>query len=117
MVLSDISIRRPVLATVMPLLIVLVGLIAYDRLQVREYPNIDTPTVTVETAYPGADAKIIETQVTQILEDSIAGVEGIDFISSISRDEHSKVTINFRLTRDAYNAANDVRDRVSRVRG
>ena len=61
MVLSDISIRRPVLATVMSLLIVLVGLISYDRLQVREYPNIDTPTVTVETTYPGADAKIIET--------------------------------------------------------
>jgi len=117
MVLSDISIRRPVLATVMSLLIVLVGLISYDRLQVREYPNIDTPTVTVETAYPGADAKIIETQVTQILEDSIAGIEGIDFISSISRDELSQVTINFRLTRDADNAANDVRDRVSRVRG
>ncbi len=117
MVLSDISIRRPVLATVMSLLIVLVGLISYDRLQVREYPNIDTPTVTVETAYPGADARIIETQVTQILEDSIAGVEGIDFISSISRDELSQVTINFRLTRDADNAANDVRDRVSRVRG
>ncbi len=117
MVLSDISIRRPVLATVMSLLIVLVGLISYDRLQVREYPNIDTPTVTVETTYPGADAKIIETQVTQILEDSIAGIEGIDFISSISRDELSQVTINFRLTRDADNAANDVRDRVSRVRG
>ena len=82
MVLSDISIQRPVLATVMSLLIVLVGLISYDRLQVREYPNIDTPTVTVETTYPGADARIIETQVTQILEDSIAGIEGIDFISS-----------------------------------
>ena len=117
MVLSDISIQRPVLATVMSLLIVLVGLISYDRLQVREYPNIDTPTVTVETTYPGADARIIETQVTQILEDSIAGIEGIDFISSISRDELSQVTISFRLTRDADAAANDVRDRVSRVRG
>ncbi len=117
MVLSDISIQRPVLATVMTLLIVLVGLISYDRLSVREYPNIDTPTVTVETSYPGADARIIETQVTQILEDSIAGIEGIDFISSISRDELSQVTISFRLTRDADAAANDVRDRVSRVRG
>ncbi len=117
MILSDTSIQRPVLATVMSLLIVLVGVISYDRLQVREYPNIDTPTVTVETAYPGADAKIIETQVTQILEDSIAGIEGIDTISSISRDELSQVTISFRLTRDADAAANDVRDRVSRVRG
>ena len=117
MILSNISIQRPVLATVMSLLIVLVGLISYDRLQVREYPNIDTPTVTVETSYPGADAEIIETQVTQILEDSIAGIEGIDFISSIRRDELSQVTITFRLTRDADAAANDVRDRVSRVRG
>ena len=117
MILSEISIRRPVLATVMTLMIVLVGIIAYDRLAVREYPNIDTPTVTVETTYPGADAAIIETQVTSILEDSISGIEGIDFMSSISRDELSQITVTFRLTRDADAAANDVRDRVSRVRG
>ncbi|MDX1653616.1 MAG: efflux RND transporter permease subunit [Candidatus Competibacteraceae bacterium] len=117
MVLSDISIKRPVLATVMNLLLVLVGLIAYDRLPVREYPNIDVPVVTVETAYPGASAPIIESQVTQVLEDSLAGIEGIDFISSISRAESSQITVTFRLDRDADGAASDVRDRVGRVRG
>ncbi|GAB4355172.1 MAG: efflux RND transporter permease subunit [Gammaproteobacteria bacterium] len=117
MVLSDLTIRRPVLATVMNLLVVLVGIIAYDRLTIREYPNIDVPVVTVETAYPGASAAIIESQVTTILEDSLSGIEGIDFISSISREELSQITVNFKLTRDADAAANDVRDRVGRVRG
>jgi len=117
MVLSDISIKRPVLATVMNLLIVLVGLIAYDRLSVREYPNIDVPVVTVETRYPGATAQIIESQVTTVLEDSLSGIEGIDFISSISRAELSQITVTFRLDRDSDAAASDVRDRVGRVRG
>jgi len=117
MILSDISIRRPVLATVMNLLIVLVGIIAYDRLSVREYPNIDVPVVTVKTTYPGANAEIMETQVTQPLEDSLSGIEGIDFMTSVNRAESSQITINFRLNRDADAAANDVRDRVSRARG
>jgi len=117
MILSDISIKRPVLAMVMNLLVLLVGIIAYDRLTIREYPNIDVPVVTVETAYPGASAAIIESQVTTILEDSLSGIEGIDFISSISREELSQITVNFKLTRDADAAANDVRDRVGRVRG
>lgn len=117
MILSDISIRRPVLATVMTLLIVLVGIIAYDRLSVREYPNIDVPVVTVKTTYPGANAVIMESQVTQILEDSLSGIEGIDFMTSVSRSESSQITINFKLERDADAAANDVRDRVARVRG
>ena len=117
MVLSDTSIRRPVLATVMNLLIVLVGVIAYDRLTVREYPNIDVPVVNVETTYPGASAEIIETQVTKILEDSLSGIEGIDFISSISRPEQSQITVTFKLDREPDPAASDVRDRVGRVRG
>ncbi len=117
MILSDISIRRPVLATVMTLLIVLVGIIAYDRLSVREYPNIDVPVVTVATTYFGANASIMESQVTQILEDSLSGIEGIDFLTSVSRAESSQITVNFKLTRDADSAANDVRDRVARVRG
>lgn len=117
MVLSDLSIQRPVLATVMNLVVVLVGLIAYDRLAVREYPNIDVPVVTVETAYPGASAPIIESQVTSVLEDSLSGIEGIDFISSISRAELSQITITFNLDRDSDAAASDVRDRVGRVRG
>ncbi|MFO7982677.1 MAG: efflux RND transporter permease subunit [Desulfuromonadales bacterium] len=116
MVLSDLSIKRPVLATVMSLVIVLVGLISYQRLSVREYPNIDEPVVNVETRYPGATAEIIESQITQPLEESLAGIDGVDLLTSISRSESSQITIEFRLSRDADEAANDVRDRVSRVR-
>ena len=117
MFLSDISIKRPVLATVMSLAIVLIGLVSYQRLTVREYPKIDEPVVNVDTSYPGAPAEIIESQVTQPLEESLAGIEGIELITSISRPERSQVTIKFRLDRPIDEAANDVRDRVSRVRG
>lgn len=116
MKLPEFCIARPVFATVMSILIVLVGLIAYSRLTVREYPNIDVPVVTVETTYQGANASIIETQVTKPLEDSISGIEGIDFVQSISRSEKSQITVAFNLGRDADAAASDVRDRVARVR-
>lgn len=116
MVLSSISIRRPVLATVMILVIVLIGLISFERLTVREYPNIDPPVVNVSTTYKGASAEIIESQVTQVLEESLAGIEGIETLSSVSRPESSRITVSFHLNRDAEAAANDVRDRVSRVR-
>ncbi len=101
----------------MSLVLVLLGLVSYDRLTVREYPNIDPPVVNVETTYTGASAEIIESQVTQVLEDSLAGVEGIDFITSISRQEQSQITVTFHLDRNPDGAAADVRDRVSRVRG
>ncbi|MBL8660418.1 MAG: efflux RND transporter permease subunit [Rhodospirillales bacterium] len=117
MKLSDVCIRRPVFATVLSLLVVLVGLVGYQRLPVREYPNIDPAVVTVQTTYEGASADIIESQVTNILEDSLAGIEGIDYLTSISREEESQITIVFRLDRDPDAAAADVRDRVSRVRG
>ncbi|CAK0774638.1 Uncharacterized transporter HI_0895 [uncultured Gammaproteobacteria bacterium] len=116
MVLSDLSIRRPVLATVMSLAVILIGMVAWQRLSVREYPKIDEPVVLVETTYKGASAEIIESQVTQPLEESLAGIEGIDVLSSISRSEKSQITMRFRLTRDPDQAANDVRDRVGRVR-
>ena len=83
MVISDLSIRRPVFATVLSLVVVLLGLVSYQRLTVREYPNIDPPVVTVQTNYRGANANIIETQVTQVLEDSLSGIEGIDYITSV----------------------------------
>jgi len=116
-ILSDISVRRPVLATVMSLVVVLVGLVAYQRLPVREYPKIDEPTVTVETKYRGASAEIIESRVTKPLEESLAGIEGVDTITSISRAENSQITVKFRLERDPDAAASDVRDRVARIRG
>lgn len=117
MTLSEISIKRPVFATVLSLVLVLVGLVSYQRLSVREYPAIDPPVITVETSYPGASAAIVETQVTQILEDSLAGIEGIDFITSISRQESSQITVTFKLDRNPDYAAADIRDRVGRVRG
>ena len=116
MVLSEICIRRPVFATVMSLVVMLVGLVSYTRLAVREYPKIDEPVVTVDTTYKGASAEIIESQITKPLEDSLAGIEGVDVLSSISRQENSQITVRFKLERNPDAAASDVRDRVSRVR-
>jgi len=116
MQLSEISIRRPVFATVLSLLILLVGFVSFTRLNVREYPKIDNPVVTVETRYAGASSAVVESQVTKVLEDSLSGIEGVDVITSISRQEQSQITINFVLSRDADSAAADVRDKVSRVR-
>jgi len=114
---SETCIRRPVMATVLAIVVVLLGLVSYDRLQIRQYPNIDEPVVTVSTRYRGAAAEIIESQVTKPIEDSVAGIEGVDLLTSKSRAESSQVTIRFRLDRDPDSAAADVRDRVARVRG
>ena len=116
MQLAETSVRRPVLAVVMSLLIVLVGLVSFSSLPLREYPKIDEPTVTVTTRYTGASAEVIESQVTKPLEDSIAGIDGVDVITSISRPEQSQITVRFRLEKDADTAAAEVRDRTSRVR-
>lgn len=116
MVISDLSIKRPVLATVVSLVIALLGLIAYDRIPVREYPKIENPVVNVEASYKGADSEIMESRVTQVLEESLAGIEGIDYITSVSRPEQSQITLTFKLSRDPDGAASDVRDRVGRVR-
>jgi len=114
--LPEICIRRPVFATVMSLVVILLGLISYTRLSVREYPKIDEPVVNVETFYKGASAEIIESQITKPLEDSLAGIEGVDVLSSISRQESSQITVRFKLERNPDSAASDVRDRVARVR-
>jgi multidrug efflux pump len=116
MQLPEISIRRPVFATVLSLLILLIGYVSFTRLSVREYPKIDEPVVTVATRYAGASSEVVESQVTKVLEDSLAGIEGVDLITSISRQEQSQITVKFVLTRDADSAAADVRDKVSRVR-
>ncbi|MCW5729928.1 MAG: efflux RND transporter permease subunit [Alphaproteobacteria bacterium] len=115
MVLSDVSIKRPVFATVLSLMLVLFGLFGFRQMAVREYPDIDPPIVSVNTVYRGASAEIIETQITQLIEDAIAGIEGIRSINSTSREESSSVSIEFILSRDVDSAANDVRDRVSRI--
>ncbi len=116
MQLPEIAIRRPVFATVLSLLVVLIGLVSYSRLSVREYPKIDEPVVTVSVRYPGASAEVIESQVTKPLEDSIAGIDAVDVITSISRAEQSQISVRFRLEKDADAAAAEVRDRTSRVR-
>ena len=116
MLISETCIKRPVFATVLSLVVLLIGVMSYSRLTVREYPNIDEPIVTVDTVYTGASAEIVESRVTKPLEDSLAGIEGVDVISSISRSERSQITVRFRIERNADSAAADVRDRVSRVR-
>ncbi|AKJ28950.1 efflux RND transporter permease subunit [Caldimonas brevitalea] len=117
MQLAEVSVRRPVFATVLSLLLLLIGLVSFNRLQVREYPRIDEPVVTVATRLTGASSEVIESQVTKPLEDSIAGIDGVDIITSISRSEQSQISVRFKLEKNPDNAAADVRDRVSRVRG
>jgi multidrug efflux pump len=117
MSISEFCIRRPVFATVLSLIILLIGIVAYGRLTVREYPQVDEPVVSVTTTYTGASAVLIESQVTQVLEGSLAGIEGIDIIESTSRSESSRITIRFKSDVNIDTAASDVRDRVSRVRG
>jgi multidrug efflux pump len=112
----EFCIRRPVFATVLSLVLVLLGVVSYTRLTVREFPNVDEPVVSVSTTYPGASASIIESQITQVLEGSIAGIAGIDVLESTSRAETSRITVRFRPDVDQDVAASDVRDRVSRVR-
>jgi multidrug efflux pump len=114
-ILSDVSVRRPVLATVLSLLLVAFGLVAFDRLPLREYPDIDPPVVSVDTVYSGAAANVVETRITQLIEDRIAGVEGIETIESVSEDGRSTITIEFDIGRDIDGAANDIRDRVSGI--
>ena len=116
MQLAETSIRRPVFATVLSMLMVLIGAVSFNRLSVREYPKIDEPVVSVQTRFGGASSEVIEGQVTKVLEDSLAGIEGVDVITSISRQERSLISIRFALSRDADSAAADVRDKVSRVR-
>ena len=115
MSLSETSIRRPVLATVMSLVIVLFGIIGFHFLGVREYPAVDPPIVTVQTTYPGANPDVIASQITEPLEQVINGIAGIRTITSESRDERSTITVEFTLDSDLSDAANDVRDRVSRA--
>ena len=115
MILSDISVKRPVFATVISLMLVAFGIISFGNIPVRELPDIDPPIVSVRTNYPGANAAVVETRVTQIVESAIAGVPGIKTIESTSRDGRSDITIEFLLNRDIDAGANDVRDRVSRV--
>ena len=113
MMLSDLSVRRPVVAAVMALLLTIIGLVGFLSLSIREYPDTDPPIVSVETQYTGANASVVENRITQPLEQRLAGIEGIETISSTSRDGVSNIVIEFAAGRDVDAAANDVRDRVA----
>ncbi|MBC7988617.1 MAG: efflux RND transporter permease subunit [Luteimonas sp.] len=115
MKLSDLSIKRPVLAVVMSLLLIVLGIMSFMRLTLRELPAIDPPIVSVSVDYVGASAAVVESRITQVLEDALAGIEGIETIEANSVNGRSNVSIEFKATRDIEAAANDVRDSVSRV--
>jgi multidrug efflux pump len=115
MILSDVSIRRPVFATVLALLLLILGVMAALRLPVREYPDVTSPVISINVSYRGANAAVIETRITQVIENEVAGIEGIAKLSSTSRDESANVSIEFNPDRDIDSAANDVRERVGRV--
>ncbi len=115
MLLSDTSIKRPVFATVIGLLLIAIGAVSFTRLALREYPDIDPPIVSIRTTYQGASANVVESRITEVIEDRIAGVEGIRFINSSSQDGVSSIAIEFDISRDMDSAANDVRDRIGGV--
>jgi multidrug efflux pump len=115
MSLSSLSIRRPVLSIVMSIAIVLFGIIGYTYLGIREYPAVDPPIITVSTTYTGANADVVESEITEPLEESINGIAGIRSLTSVSRDGRSTITVEFNIDADLEVAANDVRDRVSRA--
>jgi multidrug efflux pump len=113
--ISDISVRRPVLAAVAAILLCVIGVAAFFALPVRELPNIDPPVVSVSTSYRGASAEVIENRITEVIERQVSGIQGINRVTSSSRDGRSQISIEFSLDRDIDDAANDVRDAVSRV--
>jgi multidrug efflux pump len=115
MQLSDVSVRRPVFAAVLSILLTIVGVVAFLSLSVREYPDTDPPVVSVETVYTGAAASVVEARITQPIEEALSGIEGIQTITSRSRDGSSDISIEFRPGRDIDSAANDVRDRIGSV--
>ena len=114
--IAQVCIDRPVLATVMSLVIVLFGLISLSRLPNRYLPNVDPPVISITTIFPGAAPEVVETSVTDPLEDQVNGIEGVKHVTSLSREQVSMITIEFELGRDLEAAANDVRDRVARAR-
>jgi multidrug efflux pump len=117
MILSDTSIKRPVICLVAAILIVLIGAISFQRLPVREYPSTDTPTISIDTTYPGASAEVVESKVTEVIEKEVSAIDGLQIIRSSSSEQRSRITLEFNVERNMDEAANDVRDKVARVRG
>ncbi|WP_133405934.1 efflux RND transporter permease subunit [Parashewanella tropica] len=116
MILTDLSVKRPVLASVISLLLVVFGLVAFDKLPLREYPDINPPVVSISTSYRGASAAVVESRITQVIENRISGVQGLKTITSNSQDGRSRITLQFTVKTDLDSAANDIRDRISGLR-
>src|SRR5215207_1004954 len=117
MIISDLSIRRPVLASMLSLALVLFGIIGYTQLSVREFPDVDPPIISVSTFLTGANPQVVESAVTDVLEEELSTVQGIRTLTSSSAEEFSQITLEFNLERKVEDAAQDVRDKVSAVRG
>src|SRR5690606_10343709 len=115
MILSDVSVKPPVFATLISLVLVDFGALSFTRLPLREYPDTSPAIASISTSYPSASAEIVETQITQLIEDQINGIEGVDAINSRSRDGSSNISVEFSVDRDIDQAANDIRDKISRV--
>ena len=113
--LSDTSVKRPVFATVISLALLAFGVLSFNLLPLREYPDVTPPVISISTAYPGASSDVIESRVTTVIEDQISGIEGVKAVRSSSTDGSSRINLEFDLDRDIDAAANDVRDRVSRA--
>src|SRR5690606_31198060 len=115
MILSDVSVKRPVFATVISLLLISFGILSFMELPLREYPDTSAPVVSISTSYPGASAEVVESQITQLLEGQINGIDGVVSINSSSNDGSSSISVEFEAGREIEVAANDVRDKISRV--
>ena len=115
MSLSEFFIKKPVFCTVLSVFLIILGLLSLNKLPLRQFPDIERSQITIDTLYPGASSNIIETKITEIIEGQISGIDGIESISSVSRDGRSKITIEFIASKEINEAANDVRDAVSRV--
>ena len=113
--ISEFFIKKPVFCTVLISFIILIGLLSLNKIPLRQFPDIERSEITIDTIYPGAASNIVETKITEIIEAQISGIDGIESISSVSRDGRSKVTIEFIAEKDINEAANDVRDAVSRI--
>src|SRR5690606_35719515 len=117
MLLSDISIKRPVICLVASILIVLIGILSFGRLPVREYPGTVQPVISIDTNYPGASAEVVESKITEVIEKEVSAIDGLRVIRSSSSEQRSRISLEFDIDRNLDEAANDVRDKVARVRG
>jgi multidrug efflux pump len=117
MILSDVSIKRPVICLVASIIVVLIGVLSFGKLPVREYPSTDSPVISIDAEYPGASAEVVESKITEVIEKEVSAIDGLRIIRSTSSEQRARITLEFNVNRNIDEAANDVRDKVARVRG